>query len=244
MKLLVVETLNMMAVEIAEHRFSRAAPCAEALASAVALALAAGLAERDQVSLVVPGGTTPQRFLEALAHKPLDWSRVTVITGDERWVPVGHPDSNEGMVRAAFRHGPAAAARLVGLWVEGTVEPALALTEVSARLASCPRPWQVAVLGLGADGHVASLFPGQSWGKQPGAAPCLAAIAPDGSARLSLSLCALVEARHLILLFGGATKRAAFDRALGRATSGNDLPLVALLSRRAGPVDVYYFSHE
>ncbi len=86
------------------------------LALTVSNALRGAIAERGAATLVVSGGRSPIAFFERLAQQELDWAKVTISLADERWVPVSHPDSNEGLLRRHLRQGPAAAARLVGLY--------------------------------------------------------------------------------------------------------------------------------
>ena len=86
------------------------------LALTVSNALRGAIAERGAATLVVSGGRSPIAFFERLAQQELDWAKVTIGLADERWVPVSHPDSNEGLVRRHLMQGSAAAARLVGLY--------------------------------------------------------------------------------------------------------------------------------
>jgi len=179
--------------------------------------LGRGIAERGRALLALSGGTTPNRYLPALRAQPLDWARVTVTLIDERFVPVDHPDSNEGLVR---RHG---FDDLLGLRGDASAADRAA-AEASERLAAQALPWDMAIYGLGADGHVASLFPGHPLSAETPL--CLATRAPDGGDRLSMSPAALIRFRHPILVIGGAAKRRVLDRA-----EGDRLPIRLLLAQ-------------
>ena len=135
-----------------------AAEQARGLAAEVAGRLRSALAEQGQALLVVSGGRSPVAFLEALSEEPLDWSRITLSLADERWVPESHADSNAGLVRRHLLRGEAAKARFIGLY-----QPAASLEEAAEladhHLHELPLPIDVLVLGMGDDGHTASLFP-------------------------------------------------------------------------------------
>ena len=136
-------------------------PDPEALASAVAARIAsdldAALAERGRALLALAGGRTSPPVFRRLAAQARDWSRVTILPSDERWVPATHADCNMRQMREAF-------ARASGIhWL--TLVPDLpagaACADFALRaLAAHPEAFDVAMLGMGVDGHFASLFPG------------------------------------------------------------------------------------
>jgi 6-phosphogluconolactonase len=212
-----------------------------ALAQHVARRLKEDLARQDQVVLVVSGGRSPAPLFQALAVQPLAWNRVAVTLADERWVPPDHLDSNEALVRTHLLKGRAAAARLVPLWT-GDATPEAAVPTVSAALAALPHPFSEVLLGMGEDGHLASLFP-----SAPELAEGLATQAPvlalhptrAPQARLSLSLRALLDSRDLVLMISGPDKRVILERALGDGPVA-DLPVRAILRQTAVPVSIYW----
>lgn len=209
------------------------------LADDVAAALTRRLALDDRAGLVVSGGRTPGPFLRALACRPLSWPRIDVLLADERCVPLDHPASNQRAALEAFIDSPAAAS----LQLLDATSPE-ALERWRARLAEVPRPFAAVVLGMGDDGHFASMFPGM-----PGLATALdvdgpvtvvTAAAPTAPrARLSLTLAALLDTELLALHITGMTKLATLRRA---ALPGDalDLPVRALLRQRRVPLCVYH----
>ncbi len=214
---------------------------AAALAQHVAAHLKADLARQAQTVLVVSGGRSPIPFFHALAVQPLDWACVTVTLADERWVPPDHADSNEALVRRHLLTGRAAAARLLPLW-SGAATPEAGAQALAPALAALPRPLGQVVLGMGEDGHVASLFP-----DAPELAEGLRTQAPilavhPGAAphrRLSLSLSALLQSRDIALLLSGEAKARLLAEALGRGPVA-DLPVRAVLRQTAVPVSIFW----
>jgi 6-phosphogluconolactonase len=230
------------AAALAEHRFDDPAASAAALALDVAAALRAGLEARGQASLVLSGGKSPVPFLRALAQQPLHWPAVQVTLADERWVDPGSSDSNEHLLRETLLRGAAAAARFIPLKsAEATAAEALAGR--SAALAAMPRPFDAVVLGMGDDGHTASLFPGAAGTLEaldPDGQPQLAAITSPAAPhpRISLTLAALLDTRGIYLQIQGAAKLAVYERALS-GEDGAGLPIAAVLRQRRVAVQVY-----
>lgn len=202
-----------------------------ALASALSRDLRAALGRRERALFCVPGGTTPGPVFDLLAAVELDWSRVDIVLSDERWVPEDHPRSNAALVRRHLLQGPASAARLLPLWRPG-LEPATAAEALSAELAPL-LPLDVALLGMGADMHTASLFPGAprlDLALADDAPPVMAMEVPDQpETRLTLTAPVLRKAFALHLLLTGADKRAALERAEG--SDPLDAPVGALLDQ-------------
>lgn len=212
------------------HRFASRGELVQALAARVAGVLGLAVAERGSGLLAVSGGNTPGPFFDELAKKPLDWGSITVTLVDERLVPPGSERSNARLARERLLVGAAGAARFVPLYEEsGSPEQAAALAE--AALSGLPWPLDAAVLGMGADGHTASFFPGAGnlgalldANGQARVLPVRAPGAPEP--RLTLTLAALAEAGFLALHIDGEEKAAVLDRVI-RGTE--DLPIGAVL---------------
>lgn len=204
---------------------------AVALAARVADDLRAAIAERGSAVLAVSGGTTPKRFFEHLSRQPLAWDKVSVTLVDERWVGPDHDRSNARLVRETLLQDAAAAASFVPLYRD-TPQPEDALPELERRLDSLPADFDVMVLGMGADGHTASFFPGGDYlaaALEPeGRARLLPMRAPGaGEPRITFTLPVLRAARHLYLHIEGAQKRAVLEEAL----AGADLPIRTVIEQ-------------
>ncbi|WP_375739868.1 6-phosphogluconolactonase [Pseudomonas boanensis] len=204
------------------------------LAVTVANALRSAIDARGVATLVVSGGRSPVAFFERLASQALDWSKVVVSLADERWVPVSHPDSNEGLVRRHLLQGEAARARFIGLYsAAASLDEAARLADQA--LAELPHPFDVLVLGMGEDGHTASLFP-TSPNLEAALSPecpqrCLAMLAPTvPHQRLSLTLPMLEGARLTLLALQGQGKLATLADALA-GEGAAQMPIRAFLRR-------------
>jgi 6-phosphogluconolactonase len=194
-----------------------------------------------QTCLVVSGGSTPGPCFELLSMKSLEWSRVTIVPSDERWVPVSDPDSNEGMIRRQLLQGPAAQARVLSFFREG-IKAEQAPGVIGQDLGSLQRPFIVSLLGMGEDGHFASMFPdftGLPEALDPdGKAQCIM-VQTDGSPhrRISLTLSTLLDSLAIVLLIFGETKRTVFESA---NRGGSGYPVESLLRHTVCPLTVIW----
>ena len=214
---------------------------AQALAVRVADALRQAIASRGQATLVVSGGRSPVPFFEALAQQPLAWAQVLVSLADERWVPVNHAGSNEALVRRHLLRGPAAEARFLSLYqVAGNLEQAAELAdEAVAELA----PIDVLVLGMGDDGHTASLFPHSPNLHQALQPDCARRVLPmlapsEPAQRLTLTLPVLASARLPLLAIQGQAKLNTLSAALLPGETAQ-LPIRAFLN---SPLEIHWCS--
>lgn len=181
-------------------------------AEAVARHAARLVAEAIQAgarTLVLAGGSTPARCYQLLAEAPVSWGRVTILFGDERCVPPDHPDSNYLLARRSLlnRAQPATVHRVPGEL--GPEEAAAAYTRVVDALA----PLDLILLGMGPDGHTASLFP-----DNPALQSDASVVAVHGAPkpppdRVSLGLRTLRTARRTVFLVTGSDKSEALARA-------------------------------
>lgn len=186
------------------------------LANVIAGQLADFLRRDGRATLSVPGGTTPGPIFDTLSGVDIDWANVAVVLNDERWVPESSDRSNTRLLRQRLLRGRAAQARLIPLYAPAdTPEEMLPALEDGLR----PHlPISVLLLGMGADMHTASLFPGADRLDEALAsnAPLLLPMRADaaGEPRVTLTAPVLKGAFHTHILITGPEKRAALDRAL------------------------------
>ncbi len=199
------------------------------LASKIAGEIGSCLRSHDQASLSVPGGSTPGPMFDALCAADLDWGRVHVFLNDERWVPETSDRSNTRLVRERLLVERAAAATLVPLYLEG-MEAEDAIPKLTEAILP-ELPVTVLLLGMGTDGHTASLFPGADQLKQAMAhdAPPLMAITAPGAPepRVTLTLPVLLGAMSTHILIVGQEKREALERV--RHMKPEEAPVAAIL---------------
>lgn len=214
---------NWSAIDAADPRVALHAysdPDGWTWASAVTIAAQLGrdLKQQPRARLLLSGGTTPAPVYRALARAPLEWERIDVSLVDERWLSPDDPDSNARMIRTQLLRQHASAARFEPLTRPGrSIEQAVATANAHGQ-----QPASVVVLGMGEDGHTASLFPGMSGleqalaSQQPyvqvNAQGCPGA--QHWSRRISLTPTGLSHAQVRLLLIRGDRKREVFERAL------------------------------
>ncbi len=198
----------------------------QGFADFAATALLDSLSRKPQATLVVPGGSTPRHYLPALAKCQLPWNRITVTLSDERWVDVNDEQSNERLVKQCLMQHLPQHAPFVGLKTQHDT-PFDAIETIQQRLDRLPLPVSLTVLGLGEDGHIASLFPGMNPDTLP-ANHCIAVAPPIApSLRVSLSMEMLADSERIVLVVTGEKKRRLLDRLADNPDPG--LPIAWLL---------------
>ena len=199
------------------------------LASRLAGELNNRLFQNEWASLAVPGGTTPGPIFDNLSSADLDWSRVHVMLTDERWVPEDSARSNTRFLRERLLVDRAASATYVPLYVPFE-RPEDGLAGLAAGIEPV-LPLSILLLGMGADMHTASLFPGAdrlSDALDRGAPPLMAMRAPGApEPRITLTAPVLTGAISTHILITGAEKREALERA--RGLSPAEAPVAAVL---------------
>ncbi len=224
-------------------KFRDADELASALADHVADRLERAVSENGQASLVVSGGSTPLQLFEKLSDREIPWEKVFVTLADERWVEPESKDSNEALVRKHLLRNRAASARFVGLKTRAQTASE-GEAECAGRLAEIPRPFDVLILGMGGDGHTASLFPGAeklaSAVDMESGRVCMG-IAPVTAPheRMTLTLPALLDAREIIVHITGENKRKVYERAAGEGPA-DEMPIRYILRQEKVPVTVWW----
>jgi 6-phosphogluconolactonase len=227
------------------RRFANGDEMIDALAAEIVTLLREDIATRGTASLVASGGTTPGVLFDALANRDLPWDKVWVTLSDERWISPTEDGSNEKLVRTRLLRGKATSAHLVPL-MTGDASPNDAEKKVSAAIAAMPRPFTVTLLGMGDDGHTASLFP-HARGLEIAldqSDPALARavhthdVALTGE-RMSLTLRAILGSKLIVILIKGKAKLDTYNSAV----SGTDIaaaPVRAVLQQSKTPVQVFW----
>jgi 6-phosphogluconolactonase len=215
------------------HVYGNAAKVAAAAAGMIEFEAAGAIATRGRFTIVLAGGRTPVPIYARLTRYTTDWSRWYVFFSDERCLPAGHPERNETMARDAWLdHVPIPREQIHPIPTE---RGATAAVEAYHRILTAEPPFDLTLLGLGADGHTASLFPGHALAGTPAALDVLAVHdAPKPPAqRVSLSIARLSRSDRIAVLALGADKR----KAVRRLRFDEDLPIHQMTPRSG--IDVF-----
>lgn len=225
------------------HLFDTRGEMVTSLKSAIAGRLSAAVHEAGRASWVVSGGSTPAPLFQAIQNEPLAWDNIDVALVDERWVPFDHPRSNEAFVTANLVGGNACSVQIIGMKTDHA-SAYEAVGAVNMRYGKMKQPFDSVLLGLGPDGHTASLFPdakGMDAAFDPKADICVALTAVrsevtgDEVERMSLSARAIADAPHVALMITGTAKKQVLEAAL---ESASELPIGRLHKMKS--FDVYW----
>lgn len=211
------------------HRFPTAAAATAALADAIAATLRTCLTRQDRAVLAVSGGRSPVPLFQTLRERDLPWQRVTITLVDERCLPSDHPDSNARLVRTHLLAGHAATARFRPLWLQPATPEDL--------IGNAIKQWQtpdLTLLGMGEDGHTASLFPGATnltTGLAADTADPLLLIDPPAAPhrRISMTATEIARSRQVFLSIAGDAKLSVLQQALTAPSPA--LPVGVVLTR-------------
>jgi 6-phosphogluconolactonase len=234
-----------MAIEL--QQFNDRQAMISVLADKIVSVLWEAVSMRGAASLIVSGGSTPKALFEVLATSELPWQQVSVSLADERWVDTASADSNECLVRTSLLVGKAAAAKFVPLKTRRG-SPRQSESACETALKKIPSPFDLVLLGMGDDGHTASLFP-----QAEGLAEALdmhsgrrcKAMTPRQLPthapypRMTLTLPCLLDSRWIILLITGQTKLEVYRQALA-AHDVTAMPVSAVLQQDRTPVSVFW----
>ncbi len=232
--------------ELEWWEFDTPAEMAEQAAGDIGFVIESAIEAHKGARIALPGGRTPELLFKALLkNKAIDWSKVTVVPTDDRLVPLGDPLSNYAKIEAAF--GPAGA-EVISL----VDEAALGQTAEAGRLADerlrlLQWPLDLVCLGMGADGHTASIFPGpdlekalsgprerRAVGVRPDPLPPEAPVE-----RVTLTAAALSSARTVMIMLSGAEKRSMLERAIKEGPLSK-APIGRLIAELDVPIDIFW----
>ena len=224
--------------------YDDAAELADAVAGDVGFIIESALDARGQALIALPGGKTPAPIFEKLAKAKLDWKRVTIIPTDDRLVAMTDPLSNAAMIAKAFLPK---GARVLPITTDKAADHRMAGKAADARLQELHWPPDLVWLGVGADGHTASIFPGpdldealngpkerRALGVLPDPLPAEAPVA-----RVTLSKAAILSARTLMLVLTGKEKRKLLEKAIKDGASST-VPVGRVLADAEQAIDIHW----
>lgn len=232
--------------ELEWWEFDTPAEMAEQAAGDIGFVIESAIEAHKGARIALPGGRTPELLFKALLkNKAIDWSKVTIVPTDDRLVPLGDPLSNYAKLEAAF--GPAGA-EVVSLVDEAALgDHAEAGRLADQRLALLNWPLDLVCLGMGADGHSASIFPGpdleralsgprerRAVGVRPDPLPPEAPVE-----RVTLTAAAITSARAVMIMISGAEKRRLLERAIQEGPLSN-APIGRLIAELDTAIDIYW----
>ncbi|GAA5444142.1 6-phosphogluconolactonase [Microbulbifer sp. NBRC 101763] len=220
----------------------------QALVHDCASELQKGIKDRGQATFLVSGGSTPEPVYRELSKRPLPWSKITAALVDERWVDKSHSGSNQAFIENSLIQNNAAEATLLGM---KNLHATAAQGEADCERAYAElwRPFDICILGMGSDGHTASLFP-HAQGLEDALSPdseklCSAITAKQSEVtgtnteRMTLTLSAILQAKNIKLLITGEEKLKVYREAL-LGSDEMEMPVRSILKQGLKPVTVYW----
>ncbi|MCW3836676.1 6-phosphogluconolactonase [Sphingomonas canadensis] len=233
-----------MTDEVEWWDYDDAEEMAEAVAGDLGFIIGQALDDRGNAVIALAGGKTPLPIYRELAKQPIDWKKVTIVPGDERLVPLGDPLSNVTAIGKIFLPK---GARVIPLVSDKAPDYKAAGRAADALLQDLHWPLDLCLLGVGADGHAASIFPGPDYdealngpkerralGVMPDPMPAEAAVP-----RVSLSRAAIVASKALMIAVTGQAKRDVIEKAIKQGAS-SPYPIGRILADMELPVDIHW----
>jgi len=230
--------------EIEWWDYDSADEMADAVAGDAAFIIESAIAARGAAVIALPGGKTPLAIYDKLAAAKLDWKRVTILPTDDRLVPMGDPMSNITAIAKVFLPK---GVRVLPITSEAASDYKAAGRAADARLQDVHWPLDLCVLGVGADGHTASIFPGPDFdeavngpkerravGVMPAELPAEAPVA-----RVTLTRHAIVASRAVMIAVAGQAKRDVIERAIKDGPM-SPYPIGRVLADAELPIDIHW----
>lgn len=213
------------------------------LAHYIAAQLQQAIVERGTASLAVSGGRTPAGMFKALRSSDVEWAKVNITLVDERWVPNDHADSNERLTRENLLQDGAAAANFISM-VNDAATPHAGLAGIEAQLSVIKTPIDILILGMGDDGHTASLFPNAVELEAACVSTQLvAAVTPPAAPhqRITLTLPTIVQARNVLVHITGSGKKELLNTAMQEQKAITELfPIRRVLDQVQSTAQVFW----
>jgi len=233
-------------MSLSEHRFDDRGKMLDALYRAVVAELEQALSRQPSATLLVSGGSTPAPLYRGLADVDLDWGSVDIALVDERWVATDDDASNERLLRETLLRGRAAGARFTGM-KNPAPTPADGIDTCNREYARLPLPYSLCLLGMGADGHTASLFPdAEGLGAALESSRHCAAVRArrsevtgDNLERMTLTPWCILQSQKLILLISGEDKWRVYRETRQNGASARR-PVSLFIDQQRVPVEVYW----
>ncbi|WP_439133993.1 6-phosphogluconolactonase [Pseudomaricurvus sp.] len=231
---------------INEYRFESREALLNALYDDVMTCLSSDLQEKGQATALLSGGSTPGPLYERLSHADLEWSNIHVALVDERWVEPDHAASNEKLLKNTLLQNKAASAQFAGM-KNAANTPFEGQSDCNRQYDVLPAPYSVCLLGMGGDGHTASLFPHaegltEALDSQQLCAGILAnksEVTGDNLARMTMTPFALLKSRKIVLLITGDDKWIVYRQARENSEILST-PVSVFLQQNDVDIDVYW----
>lgn len=231
---------------INEHRFESREALLDALYGEVLTCLETDLQQSGQATALLSGGSTPGPLYERLSQAELDWTNVHVALVDERWVVPDHEASNEKLLRQTLMQHNAAECQFTGM-KNAANTPFEGQSICNAHYGQLPAPYSVCLLGMGGDGHTASLFPhaeglAEALNSEQACAGILAKrseVSGENLQRMTMTPHALLNSRKIVLLITGEDKWDVYRRAC-KSDDISSMPVSVFLQQTDVDIDVYW----
>jgi 6-phosphogluconolactonase len=233
-------------MSIIEHKFTDRNELIENLTRVFMNDLQQALGQKISATLLLSGGSTPAPLYQRLSTANLNWSQVNVALVDERWADPDSTASNERLLHENMLINNAADANFTGMKNDHQT-PFAGEAECNAQYAKLPSPYAICLLGMGLDGHTASLFPGAEGltaaldSKQycAGIRAVKSEVTGDNIERMTLTPWSILQSQRLILLITGTDKWAVFRQACQSGAS-TDQPISFFIHQGSVPLEVYW----